>query len=161
MIFLLREMFKRQGWDGYNASHHYADLGITAGAGAAIALAIGTDTESSRYYFENSVFFAAAGSLMLSFRTVTASEPDTKSPRITPYLTKLVSGAVLGMAIAATPLVTLPGPEGSSLRERILQDNQDYVLLRKRQKALEKELLNNVSHETIENTAPQKRGLGL
>lgn len=138
MIFLLREMFKRRGMEGYKAAHHYADIGITAGAGAVIAFACGTDTASARYYFENALFLGGAASVLLAFRTATASEPDSKSVRVLPYVTKLAGGAVLGVAVAATPLMALPGTEGMSLKERILQDNTDYVPLRKRQKAAEK-----------------------
>lgn len=138
MYFLLREAFKRNGMAGYKDAHHYADIGITAGAGAAVALAFGTDTASARHYFENALFLGGAASVFLAFRTATASEPDTKNVRIPSYLKKLGAGAALGIALSTAPLAMLPGTDGMSLKERILQDNTDYVPLRKRQRMAEK-----------------------
>lgn len=168
MIFLLREAFKRRGMDGYKPAHHYADIGMTAGAGALVALACGTDTVAARYYFENALFLGAAASVLLAFRTATASEVDTKTVSIPSYLTKLGAGAVLGLALTTAPLAMLPGTEGMSLKDRITQDNTDYVPLRKRQRLAEKAALvaqgetakqiflmakapvdQNVSHETL------------
>lgn len=158
MILLLREAFKRRSMEGYKTIHHYADIGLTAGVGSAIALAIGTDTELARTHFETAVFLTGMASLVLSGYSATASEPDPRAARTAPLMTKLFSGAALGAAIAATTLTALPGPEGATLKERVLQDNKDYIPLRQRQKAAEKAAAEakdkNVSHETYPVAPP-------
>jgi hypothetical protein len=159
MILLLREAFKRRSMEGYKTIHHYADIGLTAGVGSAIALAIGADTELARAQFETAIFLTGVASLVVSGYSATASEPDPRAARTAPLMTKLFSGAALGAAIAATTLTALPGPDGATLRERVLQDNQDYISSRQRQKAAEKEASTaakdkNVSHETYPVAPP-------